>query len=189
MAGGVHRDARPCAGMRGRESSALRAADESEQTSRVVEVRVLAAACRSIVSVRAGDITVARRLFTLAHELGAWDPVVCALRAASELADGLARDEASRGNSGLLRRLQRPRAGAQRRFQNSRDTGPRRALNSPRARGPRPDRRGMRNHEIAQALFISTSTTKVHIRHVFEKLGVRTRAEAVARYEMFSEAE
>ena len=50
-------------------------------------------------------------------------------------------------------------------------------------------RRGMRNQEIANALFISTSTTKVHIRHVFEKLGVRTRAEAVARYEMFSDAE
>jgi DNA-binding NarL/FixJ family response regulator len=49
--------------------------------------------------------------------------------------------------------------------------------------------RGMRNHEIARALFISPSTTKVHVRHVLEKLGVRTRAEAVARYEMFSEAE
>jgi ATP/maltotriose-dependent transcriptional regulator MalT len=42
--------------------------------------------------------------------------------------------------------------------------------------------RGFRNAQIAQALVISESTTKVHMRHILEKLGVRTRAEAVARY-------
>jgi len=35
---------------------------------------------------------------------------------------------------------------------------------------------------------IADSTTKVHVRHILEKLGVRTRAEAVARYEMFAAA-
>ena len=39
---------------------------------------------------------------------------------------------------------------------------------------------GRSNREIAQRLFISESTTKVHVRHIFEKLGVHTRAEAVA---------
>jgi LuxR family maltose regulon positive regulatory protein len=37
---------------------------------------------------------------------------------------------------------------------------------------------GRSNREIAATLFISESTTKVHVRHIFEKLGVHTRAEA-----------
>jgi LuxR family maltose regulon positive regulatory protein len=41
---------------------------------------------------------------------------------------------------------------------------------------------GLLNHEIAQTLFITESTVKAHVRHVYEKLEVRVRSEAVAKW-------
>ena len=38
--------------------------------------------------------------------------------------------------------------------------------------------RGLSNRAIAEALWISESTAKVHVRHIFDKLNVRTRTEA-----------
>lgn len=41
--------------------------------------------------------------------------------------------------------------------------------------------RGTSNREIARVLFISEATVKTHLTHLYNKLGVKDRAAAVAR--------
>jgi len=176
-----------CAGQR---DAALAAADEADRLSRVVEVRVLGAAARAVVAAQQDETEAALEMLRLAEDLGAWDPVVCALRASRELSDSLARVPSARprleqlyvasSDLGLARR-----AG----FRVRSARGPGELLTPRELEVLGLIARGMRNQEIARALFISQSTAKVHVRHVLEKLGVRTRAEAVARYEMFNDAE
>jgi two-component system, NarL family, response regulator LiaR len=40
---------------------------------------------------------------------------------------------------------------------------------------------GLRNREIADAMYVSVDTVKTHLRNVYRKLGVRNRAEVVAK--------
>jgi len=42
--------------------------------------------------------------------------------------------------------------------------------------------KGLKNAEIAELLFISPFTIKNHVRHIYEKLGVKNRVEAVTLY-------
>jgi DNA-binding CsgD family transcriptional regulator len=42
-------------------------------------------------------------------------------------------------------------------------------------------RQGLSNREIARTLWIAESTVKVHVHHVLEKLGARSRTEAATR--------
>jgi DNA-binding NarL/FixJ family response regulator len=110
---------------------------------------------------------------------GVWDPVVIAVRAVPAVGAFIAQENVWRG---WLQRL----------LSASSDTslasrfGLRvpRAARSATALTPREDEvhdllaQGLTNEEIAKALYISLSTTKVHVKHIYDKLGVRSRLEA-----------
>lgn len=169
-------------------AESLSAADQAVKTSRATEVTVLASSARAICEVSTNP-SAASTLAEEATVLGVWDPVVCALRASPALAGAFAGDESLRPMIESLYTRTHDHGLARRAGFRTRSTRPPDALLSPREREVLGlIARGLRNHEISSALFIADSTTKVHVRHILEKLGVRTRAEAVARYEMFATA-
>lgn len=172
-------------GVRGDRTECLATAAAAENATTAVEVRVLAAAAKA--SVGDGAASDGRKLWKLCEKFGAWDPLLAAARASSTVASALSSCDEIRPGLATL-------------YERANDVGlARRAglrVRSPRSPEQLLSRRelevlgllaqGLRNRDISQALVISESTTKVHIRHIFEKLGVRTRAEAVARYGMLS---
>jgi DNA-binding NarL/FixJ family response regulator len=173
-----------------RRSEAKEAADAAEAMSRVVEVRVLSAVARAVIEAHEGRAADAAHALSLAKDLGTWDPIVCGLRASSVLADALAAHDPARSQLESLYVLSKDLGLARRAGFRTRSTRPPDQILSPREREVMElIARGLKNRDIAKALYISDSTTKVHVRHVLEKLGVRSRAEAVSRYEMFKDAE
>jgi LuxR family transcriptional regulator, maltose regulon positive regulatory protein len=167
------------------ESAAAQAVD----ISRAAEVRMLAASARTICAINSNDKSAALALANDASTLGVWDPVICALRSSPALADAFAHEESLRPTVEFLYQQSRDHSLARRAGFRTRSPQSPNELLSPREREVIGlIARGLRNHEISKALFIADSTTKVHVRHILEKLGVRTRTEAVARYEMFAAA-
>jgi ATP/maltotriose-dependent transcriptional regulator MalT len=165
-----------------RPRDALNAADAAHDVTNAVEVRVLRAAVKAILAKTRDRSSFAIQAWDIADELSAWDPLVASIRASRELADTFAANEAMRPALANL-------------YQRTNDLGLAR-LGGLRARAvgepadllsPRELEvlgliaRGFRNQDIANALVLSLSTVKVHVRHIFEKLGVRTRSEAVTR--------
>ncbi len=47
---------------------------------------------------------------------------------------------------------------------------------------------GLANKEVAAQLFLSTNTIETHLRHVFQKLGVRSRTELAAKFTDFRDS-
>jgi DNA-binding NarL/FixJ family response regulator len=158
---------------------ALELASDAESTSRGYEVAALSSVTRAIASLRGANAESCESYIAAAIATGAWDPILIAVRAATDLGRKIA---AQRSNANWLRRilvqssdaslasllgLRVPRAAKPKQKLTPRETEVHELLAS-----------GLTNEEIAKSLFISVSTTKVHVKHIYDKLGVRSRLEA-----------
>ena len=167
----------------GERGAATDAAFAAENLSTAVEVRVLAQAARAVEAAGRGDEQGIRELWNRAGSLGTWDPVIVAARTSARLATALASMEDVRPRLAELYQASNDQALARQAGIRARSKRLPDAILTPRELEVLELlARGFRNRDIAQALVISPSTTKVHIRHILEKLGVRTRTEAVARF-------
>ncbi len=169
----------------GRLDEALRRLSGPEGVTRAVEPVVLTACVRAVVSLSRGDECArrdARTALGVAVSSGNVDSFVCAYRGFPQLALELLADRESRqAASELMARVGDEHilalAGhgvASGELRSQRLTSRELEVQSLLAQG-------LTNKEIAKRLFISESTVKVHVRHLFEKLGVRTRTAAALR--------
>jgi LuxR family transcriptional regulator, maltose regulon positive regulatory protein len=152
----------------------------SEELSDSIEPYAICSMTRAILATHAGNPADARRHFERVASTGYRHSIVIACRACPPMAQLLAADE---GHRNILRTM----------FSESADAALAKlsGIRTPRVRRFSPDLsdrelevyellvQGRTNRQIAEALFIAESTTKVHVRHIFEKLGVRSRVEAV----------
>jgi LuxR family maltose regulon positive regulatory protein len=168
-----------------RNAEALDLAKESLTLTRSPQVRVTAPCIRAMVALAQNDEhgeQLASQAFETALEVGDIDSFVCAYRAEPRLLASISCEGSRRG--ALIEIVQNAR---------DEDLSNKVGLQIPQ-RGRRLNplsareqevyellSQGLSNKEIAGTLFISESTVKVHVRHIFDKLGVRSRTAAAVR--------
>ena len=157
-----------------------------EIRGRGVEAKALTA-CAEAISAVCDDhpdaLAIARLAFETIEQMGAFDCFVTAARGFPELlpatlqspecTDLIVRVLSESNDFKLSRTVGLPVTGARR--------GPTAKLTPREMEVARLVARGHTNRMIAGELFISDATVKVHIRHIFEKLGTGSRAELAAR--------
>jgi LuxR family maltose regulon positive regulatory protein len=164
----------------GRIAEAASVVDEIRGSTRAVEPTVLVAATDAIASIKRREpkatATVAE-LEETAFSRGAVDLLVAAYRSAPELLAVLLRGRArSERVVDLLRRARDEDLARKLGHAIALDDDPRERL-SPREREVYDlIRQGLTNRQIAELLFISEGTVKVHAHHVYDKVGTRSRA-------------
>jgi LuxR family maltose regulon positive regulatory protein len=142
-------------------------------------------ASQAIVALREGDDAESslRALYAFLMDSGCADGFIAACRAYPPLAPALVRSGLSDGLGAIFERANEIRLA--RRLRLAVPFADRNRADSLTAREREIHEllaQGLTNKQIARTLFISDVTVKVHVRHIFEKLGVRTRVEAATRF-------
>jgi LuxR family maltose regulon positive regulatory protein len=159
------------------EAMELAASTRREGRDQVAKALALVAVAIAALNDHRHDETVAR--IDEAIGTGVWDPFVIAVRAAPHLGSFIAAQPHWR--SWLQRLLTASRDASLAALLGLRVP---REANAKTGLSPRESEvheliaQGLTNEEIAKLLHISLSTTKVHVKHIYEKLGVRSRLEA-----------
>jgi LuxR family maltose regulon positive regulatory protein len=150
-----------------------------------IELRVLAPCIEGIISLQKCENVqdAAAEAWNAAQQTGNFDSLVCSYRAEPRLLSGFR--VADPHGTELADLLSRTRDEILARWVGISviDTKGRRmeTLTARESEVLRELEEGSTNREIAQCLFITEATVKVHLRHIYEKFGVRTRAELLAR--------
>jgi len=163
----------------GRVQEAISIVSDVRGLTHAVEPAVLVAAVEAIVALKRRDGDAIERVVELeetAFSAGAVDLLVAAYRSTPELLAVLLHAEATREHMiGLIRKV--GDEDLARAVGESIGSG-----DDPRERLSRRERevydllrQGLSNRQIAEVLFISESTAKLHTHHVYDKIGVRSR--------------
>ena len=163
----------------GRLDEARRLAEMSAQTTRAIEAAVLIRCINAITALKARDTNLTeevRGLMTVAWDAGAVDYIVTSYRANPELLAALLRDPSTAERTGyIIGRAADNDLAASIGLDATDAFNPVATLSAREREVYDLLCEGMRNPDIAKRLFISNETVKVHVRHVYDKLGIRSR--------------
>jgi ATP/maltotriose-dependent transcriptional regulator MalT len=168
-------------GCAGEARAALATVDEASSISRQIETRVQCAAVRAIVAIdtgRANDSAL-KNLIGEVESTGNVDGLICAYRGFPALLQALV--EARYRRLPQIVRMAGDKRLAQKAGLATHDAESASTLTRRESQVYELLKEGRTNREIAQSLWISEKTAKVHVHHILEKLGARSRTEAVLK--------
>jgi LuxR family maltose regulon positive regulatory protein len=163
----------------GQSSDVDAIAESSSRIARSIEASALFLLAQAVAALRSGDLKKADECIDAAIETEASDPMVITVRADPAIARRITqRLETRSWLKRLLARSADSSLADSLGLRIPRPAKPKQKLTPRETEVHELIAQGLTNEEIANLLYISLSTTKVHVKDIFDKLGVRSRLEA-----------